>query len=66
MIIRLTHNGIHYTADLSTGTDISLPLLPDQPGVNCFYAPVFDAQPVVMGNFVGSTKQGGAVNFKNV
>lgn len=66
MIIRLTHNGIHYTADLSTGTDISLPLLPDQPGVNCFYAPTFDAQPVVMGNFVGSTKQGGAVNFKNV
>lgn len=66
MKIQLQHNGILYSADLSTGHDISLPLIPGQPGVNCFWAPAFDAQPVVMGSFVGSTKAGGAVNFKNI
>ncbi len=55
-----------YTADLSQPTDLSLPLVSDATGPNCFYAPVFRTDPVKAGDFIGDTQLGGAVNFKNV
>ena len=46
--------------------DISIPLVKDAVGPNCFYAPLFDASPVVAGDFIGDTSKGGSVNFFNV
>ncbi|MBK8722239.1 MAG: cyclase family protein [Saprospiraceae bacterium] len=66
MIIQLTHNQNTYEVDLSKPIDISIPLIEDENQVNCFYAPFFETAPVRMGDFVGSTAEGGAVNFLNV
>lgn len=52
--------------DLSAPVDISLPLSAKTPGVNCFYAPPFQAEPLVAGNFTGSVLAGAPVNFFNV
>lgn len=57
---------ISYKADLTRPIDISLPLVPDATGPNCFYAPGFRAEAVRAGEFIGDTLLGGAVNFKNV
>lgn len=46
--------------------DISIPLDKDAVGPNCFYAPLFEASPVVAGDFIGDTSKGGSVNFFNV
>lgn len=55
-----------YSVHLDRPLDLSIPLR-DGPGqVNCFYAPPFETEPVVMGSFIGSTEQGGPVNFRNV
>lgn len=46
--------------------DISIPLSNNAVGPNCFYAPLFEASPVVAGDFIGDTLKGGSVNFFNV
>jgi kynurenine formamidase len=58
--------GRSYQANLLQPIDISMPLQPGALAPNCFYAPPFDAEPVVAGNFIGATAQGGVVNFMNV
>ena len=55
-----------YTADLSNPLDISIPLYEGEKGVNCFYAPLLESSPVIAGDFIGSTAQGGPLNFLNV
>jgi kynurenine formamidase len=55
-----------YRFDLQHPLDISTPLHTGNKQVNCYYAPLFRTEPVVMGNFIGDTEQGGAVNYKNV
>lgn len=66
MKIQLTYNNKIYQADLGRPLDISIPLEEGDGTVNCFYAPLMETAPVRMGNFVGSTQEGGAVNFLNV
>ncbi len=66
MKIQLEHYGRPYRADLDQPIDISIPLLQQEEQVNCFYAPPYETFPVVAGSFVGSTAQGGLVNFLNV
>jgi len=58
--------GKTYQANLSKPLDISIPLKEGAAGVNCFYAPYLESSPVVAGDFVGATAQGGPVNFLNV
>lgn len=55
-----------YTADLSKPLDLSIPLRDGAENPNCFWAPMPEFSPVVAGDFVGSTAQGGVVNFYNV
>ncbi len=55
-----------YQANLEEPMDISIPLKAGMNNVNCFYAPPMEVWPVVAGDFVGSTKQGGPLNFMNV
>ena len=66
MKISFGRKGKNYTAALDKCLDISLGLNPVEVGVNAFYAPAFQAEPVVHGNFIGSTKRGGPVNFLNL
>lgn len=66
MQIYLQHHGKTFSADLSRAYSIAIPLSPGAIGPNCFYAPFFEAVPVRADNFVGSTKEGGAVNFFNI
>jgi len=59
-------HGRRAEVDLSESISLSIPLISGQDGPNCFYAPLFEASPVRMGDFVGSTSEGGIVNFFNV
>lgn len=66
MRIEITFEGRHYQGDLHQPLDISMPLREGFDTVNCFYAPPMEATPVIAGSFIGSTAQGGPVNFLNV
>lgn len=66
MLIRFEHSGGVYSADLSRPIDLSIVLREGLDNVNCFWAPPVEYNPVVSGNFVGSTAQGGPLNFFNV
>ncbi|MFK8101198.1 MAG: cyclase family protein [Saprospiraceae bacterium] len=66
MMIQIQHHGKSYQADLTKTIDISIPLEAGTETVNCFYAPPMTVSPVVAGDFIGATQQGGPVNFMNV
>jgi len=66
MKITIKSQGKKYKANLSKPLDISLPIKMGADNVNCFYAPAPEAKPVIAGDFIGSTRQGGLVNFMNV
>ena len=65
MIAQFTFGERAFEADLQKAYDCSIPLSTDQQ-VNCFYAPLFETSPVIAGDFIGSTAQGGLLNFLNV
>ena len=58
--------GQTYRADLAQPLDIGIPLREGLETVNCFYAPPMETSPVVAGDFIGSTQQGGPLNFLNI
>lgn len=64
--IRLQINGIWREADLTRPVDLSMLLRSGPENVNCFWAPEVAYEPVRAGSFVGSTAEGGLVNFFNV
>lgn len=66
MTTTITQNGKTYTADLRHPIDISIPLRAGTGQPNCFWAPPMEVKPVRAGDFVGSTAEGGPVNFMNV
>jgi len=66
MKIKIKYQGKRYKADLSKPIDISIPLKEGLETVNCFYAPLMETTPVRAGDFIGSTQEGGLVNFLNV
>lgn len=59
-------NGQTYSTDLQQPLDIAIPLKAGLETVNCFYAPPMEHSPVVAGDFIGSTQEGGPVNFLTV
>lgn len=61
--MQLIYNG--YQFDLNNSTDISISFHSGFGQVNAFYAPPFRFSPVKEGDFIGSTKLGGVVNFMN-
>lgn len=66
MILETLIGNTVFRFDTSEGIEISIKLDADRLGPNCFYAPPFDATPLVSGNFVGDTRKGSPVNFYNV
>ncbi|HXH17478.1 MAG TPA: cyclase family protein [Chitinophagales bacterium] len=55
-----------YKVSFSEPLDISIPLQAGDDSVNAFYAPPFEISPVQAGDFIGSVKAGGCLNFFNV
>lgn len=66
MQITFAHQNHSYRADLSQPIDLSIPLREGLENPNCFWAPAPEFSPVRAGDFVGSTAEGGPVNFFNV
>jgi arylformamidase len=66
MIVTIEHKGQYLRADLSQPMPISIPLRSGAANPNCFWAPMPEFEPVRAGDFVGSTAEGGVVNFFNV
>jgi len=66
MLISFKYAGKIYAADLSKPIDLSIPLRDGAENPNCFWAPMPEFSPVRAGGFVGSTQEGGVVNFFNI
>jgi len=65
ILIPVQWNGKTLHANLSKGHCIAIPLdhTHDQP--NAYYAPLYEALPVRVGDWIGDTREGGNVNFYN-
>ena len=66
MKVQFEHNGSTYTANLDHPLDLSIPVRDGLENPNAYWAPPIEFSPVVAGDFIGSTAQGGPVNFMNV
>ncbi len=66
MIAAIYHKGKELQIDLSRPLDISIPLRVGPNNVNAWWAKPVTAEPVRMGDFVGSVREGGSVNFTDV
>lgn len=55
-------NAVPYDVRLTSALDLSIPIYFDAPQVNHFNAPAATAKPLIVGDYVGSTKQGGSCN----
>ncbi len=53
-------------ADLSDGHCIAIPLDHTKPQPNAYSAPLYNAEPLRAGDWIGDTREGASVNFYNV
>lgn len=65
-IVKIDWQGKEWTADLSEGHCIAIPLKHNDHQPNAFYAPLYEAYPVKAGEWTGDTRQGASVNFYNL
>jgi kynurenine formamidase len=66
MNIQLTFNKKKYSANLSAPLDISLPLREGSNNPNCYWAEPVKFEIISVGNFIGSIKAGGNVNYQKL
>ena len=66
VVIPVQWKGKTLHADLNVGFCIAIPLdhTRDQP--NAYFAPLYEASPVKVGDWIGDTREGGSVNFYNI
>lgn len=62
----IQHQNKEYEIDLDQPIDISLPLEAGEGKVSAWYVPPVRIEPVRNGNWVGSVKEGGSVNFRDI
>lgn len=62
----IIYEGKEYDVDYDNPLDVSIPLIPNSVGPNCFYAPPPEAAPLQSGDFIGSVNKGSPVNFYNL
>jgi arylformamidase len=65
MTVNLHIDGIPFIADLLKGIDLSIPIT-EGPQVNAYWAAPAEMDPFRMGEWVGSVKEGGSVNYRNI
>ena len=56
-------NGTTYEVDLKKGHCLAIPLDHLHPQPNAYYAPLYEAAPHKVGDWVGDTREGASVNF---
>lgn len=66
MIISLDFESNNYRADLSKPLDISFPLRPHATSPSCYYADPVQVETIIAGDFIGSVKRGGSVNYQKI
>lgn len=66
MIIQLSFNQRNYSADLTAPLDISIPIQEGDQNPNCYWADPVKFETIVSGNFIGSVKAGGSVNYQKL
>jgi arylformamidase len=66
MIVQLTFNKKKYSANLSAPLDISLPLKEGDNNPNCYWAEPVKFETISSGDFIGSVKAGGNVNYQKL
>jgi arylformamidase len=66
MIIQLSFNQKNYSADLADPLDISIPIQEGDQNPNCYWADPIKFETIVSGNFIGSVKAGGSVNYQKL
>jgi arylformamidase len=66
MIIQLSFNRKNYSADLRAPLDISLPIQEGDQNPNCYWADPVKFETITSGNFIGSVKAGGSVNYQKL
>lgn len=65
MRVRFEHKGEKWFADLSAGVDLAIPVSPTK-GIRAWGLKSAEIAPHQQGDFVGSIKQGAAVNFNDI
>ncbi len=66
MQVSLVHAGRTYTADLGRPISIALPLKPGPESTRAWSAPALTLEPVRVGAWVGSVREGAPVNFMDL
>ncbi|MBV1908581.1 MAG: cyclase family protein [Kangiellaceae bacterium] len=66
MNIQFEINQQSYQSDLSKGHSIAITLLPNGNQPNHFGAPECNSEPLIAGDFIGDTKQGGSCNVNRL
>ena len=66
MIANLSFNGKSYLANLHEPLDISLPIREGENNPNCYWAESVKFETIKAGNFIGSVKDGGSVNYQKL
>jgi arylformamidase len=66
MIITIHKNNIAYEVDLMRPLDISIPVRNGEPNPNCYWAENVSFETISSGDFIGSVKQGGSVNYQKL
>ena len=66
MKVSVTHNGQAFNAYLTEGIDLSIPVKTGDDTINAYYAQPVTMEPYKSGDWIGSVKQGGPVNYRNI
>jgi arylformamidase len=66
MIVHIPFNTKTYRADLLSPLDLSLPLQEGSGNPTCYWADAVKFETIRMGDFVGSVKEGGSVNYQKL
>jgi arylformamidase len=64
MAANFHYNGMYF--NMQDFYHLSIPLQDGDDQPNCYYAPKFHSEAVVMGDFIGDISKGGPVNYRNV
>ncbi|HRJ29313.1 MAG TPA: cyclase family protein [Cyclobacteriaceae bacterium] len=66
MIVTISFNGKTLFANLHEPLDISLPIREGEHNPNCYWAEPVKFETIKAGNFIGSVKDGGSVNYQKL
>jgi kynurenine formamidase len=64
--IKVNHLGVDYTIDPQRFYDISMPFSSQPNAASAWYIDPVKIEPVRLGDWVGSVKEGGSVNFNSI